>query len=84
MHSQGEIFNKSMDLLNESQRLIFIDEEGNLLSIGIFSELMVFKRIESSDGSGSRIFDPGPVGSNFCCSGRGSSAIFGLGLEIFP
>jgi len=33
---------------------------------------------------GSNFFDLGQVGSNFCCSGWVRSAIFGLGLEIFP
>jgi len=40
----------------------------------------------SSDGSGSKMFDPGQVGSIFCGSDRVESAIYGLGLilEIFP
>jgi len=39
-----------------------------------------------SDGSGSKIFDPGQVGSIFCGSGRVGSAIHGLGLNFgkFP
>jgi len=42
----------------------------------------------SSNGSGSKIFDPGRVGSIFCCSVQARSAIFGLrlglGLKNFP
>jgi len=40
----------------------------------------------ASDGSGSKIFDPGWVGSIFCGSGRVGSDIYGLGLnfENFP
>jgi len=39
-----------------------------------------------SDGSGSKIFDPGRVGSIFCGSGRVGSDIhgFGLNFENFP
>jgi len=39
-----------------------------------------------SDGSGSKIFDAGRVGSNFCCLGQVGSAIFGLGMDLenFP
>jgi len=37
----------------------------------------------TSDGSGSKIFDPGQFGPMFYCSGRVRSAIFGLGLENF-
>jgi len=35
-------------------------------------------------GYGSKSFDLGRVGSNFCCFGRVGSAVFGLGLENFP
>jgi len=38
----------------------------------------------SSDGFGSKTFDPGQVGSIFCGSSRSGSAIYGLGLKNFP
>jgi len=41
---------------------------------------------KSSDGSGSKIYDPGRVGSIFCGLGRVGSAIYGMGLNLenFP
>jgi len=41
---------------------------------------------ENSDGSVSKFFDPGQIGSIFCGLGRVGSAIYGLGLnlKIFP
>jgi len=38
--------------------------------------------LKISDGSGSKIFDPGRVGSIFCGLDRVGSDIYGLGLNL--
>jgi len=45
----------------------------------IFNLALFEPSVYISDGSRSKIFDPGQVGSIFCGSGRVRSAIYGLG-----
>jgi len=48
-----------------------------------FFHLFLCNCVGFSDGSGSKIFDPGQVGSNFCCLGRVSHLWFGYGFGKF-
>jgi len=59
-----------------------------LLSVNSFVFLSFYleRSFNTSDGTGSKIFDLGWPWSIFCCSGWVGSTIFGLGmtLENFP
>jgi len=56
------------------------------MSVGVSSDVWypIFTKPYSSDGSGSKFFDPGQVGWIFCGSGRFSHFWFGFEFGKFP